>query len=468
MKNKTETLEIESLGYKGISVARKDGLVYFVKGGVPGDKVSAQIKRKKKSYFEATIEEVLEPSSDRVEPECKYFGICGGCSWQQIAYEKQLYWKRRQVEDAFERIGKLEVGELENALASPEIFRYRNKMEFSFAASRWLTKAEIDSEEEIEDKRFALGLHVPKRFDKVLDIDECKIQPELGDRILNLVRDKARELDIAPYHQVTHEGFLRNLIIRSSSSYEEMMAILVTAEPKDDDERAFVDWFGESVIENYEEVKSVVWAVNDEVTPVAYGKYKVLNGLGYIIEKILTVDFKISPFSFFQTNSFQLNKFIDNIIEKSRLQKNELVWDLYCGTGSITLPAAKYCNKILGVELSEESVLDARQNAELNCIDNVDFISADLHKKDSVRLLKQLPKPDLIIMDPPRAGVHKNLLSHILKIEPKRIVYVSCNPTTQARDCAILSDSYEIKSVTPADMFPHTYHIESIAELVRI
>lgn len=466
-KDEIVELEIESIGFQGVSVARKDGIVYFVKGAVPGDLVQARIRKKRRRYFETDIVEIIKPSEQRTKPECDYFGICGGCSWQHLDYERQMFWKRQHIIDSFERIGKIEVGEIGEILPSIQIYNYRNKMEFSFGTSRWLTKDEINSENDITQKDFALGLHVPGRFDKVIDVHKCHLQDERGNRILNIIREKALELELKAFDTQKHNGFLRNLIIRSSGHYKELMILLITNDTKTEQEHLFLDWYYSDSVETFPEATVISHAVNNTFSPVTNGEAKIIKGPGYITENILDVDFRISPFSFFQTNSFQLNRFISEIIKISEIKKEQLAWDLYCGTGSISLPLSRHCTGVIGIDIFEGSIADAQSNAALNGIDNAEFISADLHGKEVPELLNALPKPDIIFIDPPRAGMHKNLISHLLKINTERIIYVSCNPTTQARDCELLAEGYNVKYIKPVDMFPHTFHVESIALLER-
>ncbi|MFP4527417.1 MAG: 23S rRNA (uracil(1939)-C(5))-methyltransferase RlmD [Candidatus Kapaibacterium sp.] len=469
-KNKKNTfveLEIESIGFEGIAIARNEGMVYFVKGGVPGDRVIAKELRKRKKYREAQVEEIIAPSPDRIDAPCRYFGPCGGCTWQNLKYSKQLEWKRRHVEDAFTRIGKIEDVEYLETLPSPKQYEYRNKMEFSFGSSRWMTAGEIESGEDIRQKHFALGLHIPGRFDKILDIDECLIHKNYGNKILNTLREKALELGVSAYNSRAHIGFLRNIIIRTSDANDEIMAALITNAVAEAEDRVFIDWYENEFPAALPEIDTVLHAVNDTRSPVASQEMRIINGSGAITEQILGLDYRISPYSFFQTNSSQLDGFISLILDYAELTNESAVWDLYCGTGSITLPASRKCKYIYGIELSESSVADARANMQLNNIDNAEFYQADLHAKDTPALLDSLPRPDVIIIDPPRAGMHKNLVDHILAAGAGLIVYVSCNPATQARDCALLADNYTVEKIRPVDMFPQTFHVESVALLRR-
>lgn len=455
-------LEIESIGSEGMSVAKKDGMVYFVKRAVPGDTIKAKIIKKKKNYAEALLNEVLIPSKDRIEPKCKYYDYCGGCSWQVISYEDQLGWKTKNVQEAFDHIGKIEYGKVLAPIPSPREYHFRNKMEFTFGASRWMLPWEIDSDSDIGNKDFALGLHVPGRFDKIVDLSNCLIQTDYANQWLDILRDKALEDGITAYHARAHKGFLKNFVVRYSKLHDNYMVMLITDEVFNEAEDDYIDWFLNHFESEFDKVSTVIHAVNSRVTPTAYGKIKDFRGVGYLEEEILGIKYKISPFSFFQTNPFQLDGFIGRILEMADIKEDETIWDLYCGTGSITLPAAKKCKKVIGIELIDSAISDAKKNAKLNGIENVEYFCEDLHKKEIPDLLNTLDPPDTIIIDPPRAGMHKYLLNHILEIEPEKLVYVSCNPATQARDCQLLAEKYDIGDLQPVDLFPQTHHIENI------
>ena len=460
-------LKVESAAFTGVGVARLDNLVYFVDGAIPGDIVKARVLRRKKKHVEATIEEVLVPSIHRIEPRCSHFGVCGGCSWQNMNYEQQIHWKRQHVIDAFQRIAGLNVERYLETIPSEQQFFYRNKMEFSFGDSRWLTEEEIEGGKEVLNKNFALGLHIAGRFDKILDIKECQIQPEFGNKILNLIREKALSLGLKAYNLRKHTGFLRNLIIRSSLYSSETMIILITDAVKEESDRTFINWYYQELPFKLPENISLLHSFHTGFSPVFFGDYNIIKGKDFLIEKIDGIKFKISPYSFFQTNSYQLNKFVNYIINSADLDKKSIVWDLYCGAGSITLPVSQRVKEIFGFEISESSINDAKVNKTMNDIINANFYCIDLHSKDISSFMKEFPIPDRIIIDPPRAGMHKNLIQVIKEVAPQKIVYVSCNPTTQARDCAELDEYYFVKSVTPIDMFPQTYHIESVATLEK-
>jgi|DewCreStandDraft_4_1066084.scaffolds.fasta_scaffold00022_22 23S rRNA (uracil1939-C5)-methyltransferase len=471
MKNKNKNnlpieLSIESIAFEGVALARKDGVVHFVRRAIPEEIVLAKVTKKRKRYLECEVMEVLKSSPNRVLPKCKHFGVCGGCSWQHLDYPEQLKWKERTVLETLKHLGKITPEIINNIIPSEPVYNYRNKMEFSFGPSRWLTTKEIDSGEKIVQKDFALGLHIPERFDKVLDISECPIAPEISIKILDRIRAQALMFGCKAYNTATHEGFLRNVVIRNSLSYQETMCILITDNPKETCDEDFLKWFETEFVEEFKDT-SIIHAVNTSFSPVAIGIPKLLNGKTHLIEEILGIKYKISPFSFFQTNSYQLNPFVSKIIRIAELETSNTVWDLYCGTGSISLPIARKINKIIGLELSESSIEDAKENAKLNEIDNVDFFSFDLHSKEFWSFASELPKPDAIILDPPRSGSHENLLKLLKSVSPAKLVYVSCNPATLARDCQFLSDNFYLKEIQAIDMFPQTYHVETIALLLN-
>ncbi len=475
-RKQRETLEltIESIGFEGKAIARNDGFVYFVDGGIPGDVVQAQVRFRKKSYAEAFVTKVLSPSSARVEPRCRYFGTCGGCKWQHLEYAEQCSWKKQHVRDAFERLGKVPFGALHDTLPSAEQFYYRNKMEFSFDDSRWITNAEIASGA-VFDRNFALGLHIPGRFDKVLDVEECFLQSEISSRIVNAVRVAAKAHKNSIYQTRTHEGFLRNLVIRTARATGELMVILVTSSIASKADETLIAWFETEFLSAFPDVTTSIHAVSTSKSQLAIGEPRVIKGSGFITEEILGVKFRVSPFSFFQTNTNQANALFRITLDYAGLTEGEnsqlTVWDLYCGAGSITLPAAQRAKFVAGIELSEHSIADARSNAAANGITNVEFYAEDMQKAVKRELLEKLPVPDVIIVDPPRAGLHPDVVAKLAEIAPPVIVYVSCNPATQARDCAMLAEryaeQYTVEQIQPVDMFPHTYHIESVARLVR-
>lgn len=458
-------IDIDSIGFEGVAVGRIDGVVYFVAGALPGERVRARVLRSKKRFVEAEVTEIITPSPMRQQPPCKHFGTCGGCKWQHLAYSEQTLWKRQHVMDAFERIGHVDVGTYHPTIACDPWFGYRNKMEFSFGGSKWLTNEQIASGQEF-DMSFALGLHVPGRFDKVLDVEHCMLQSDVGNQLLSATHRLAHKHGITAYHQRRHDGFARNLVIRTSATTDAVMAILITTTPTTDAERAFVDdWMRQGV--QLPPGSSLLHAVNDTWSPVAVGTIVQAEGPGVLEETSHGITYRISPFSFFQTNTFQLPNLVGVAIEAAGITSDDVVWDLYCGTGTLTLPAARKARHVVGAELVESSIADAKANAERNGITNVEFHTVDLHSPKATPVLSSFPKPDVVLIDPPRAGMHAMLVEHVLQVAAPRLVYVSCNPSTQARDCAMLSETYEVTDVTPVDMFPHTFHVESVALLRR-
>lgn len=458
-------LTIDSIGFEGVAIGRLDGVVHFVTGALPGEVVRARVLRKKQRFVEAELVEVVEPSPERTVPPCPHFGACGGCKWQHLSYQQQIHWKRQHVIDAFERIGHVAVGTVHATKGCQPQFGYRNKMEFSFGGSKWLTNEQIASGETF-DMSFALGLHVPKRFDKVLDIDHCLLQSDIGNTVLAATHALAREFGIAAYHQRRHDGFARNLVVRTSASTGAVMCVLITTTPSNKAEQGFVDaWMQQGAM--LPPGSTLLHAVNDTWSPVAVGQIVRTEGPGVLEETSHGVTYSISPFSFFQTNTFQLPTLVGTAIDAAGISETDVVWDLYCGTGTLTLPAARQAKHVIGAELAASSIADAEQNAMRNGIGNVTFHALDLHSAKATPVIDTFERPDVILVDPPRAGMHAMLVEHLLRVAAPRIVYVSCNPATQARDCALLAEKYDVTDVTPVDMFPHTFHIESVAVLQR-
>lgn len=460
-------LAIESIGYEGIGIARHDGVVNFVKNVVPGDRILALQRKRYKSYISCDLIKVLEPSKDRIEAKCSHFGNCGGCSWQNIGYKEQLKWKKIHVADSFQRLGGVTPNVIYDTLASPIEFHFRNKMEFSFSSQRWLSKEEIEGEGIIENKTFALGLHAPGRFDKAIDIKECFITPSVWNDILEFTRRIAIKNEIRARNELQRTGFLRNLILRRSGKTGEIMLILITDAPSNQSEYSFIVKYTEEISREFPQISTIIHVINSTLSQVAIEELRVLTGKGFLCDSIMGLDFKVSPYAFFQTNSELLDVFIKTIIDSAELKPEQTIWDLYCGAGSITLPASKHCKEIIGFENNYTSIEDAKTNALLNNINNATFFEVDLNTRKLSEDLTDLSKPDTIIADPPRIGMHKRMIEQILEIAPERIVYVSCNPATQARDCSLLNEKYSVLSAQPVDMFPQTYHIENIAVLER-
>lgn len=465
------TMTADAAAFEGGCVARFEGMAVFISGCVPGDTVRVLVTKTKKRFAEARTVEVLAPSPTRVAPPCSYFGTCGGCKWQNLAYAEQLKWKRQHVVDAFERIGGLESLDVRMTIANAEEYWYRNKMEFSFGDQRWLTEEEIASGREFK-RGFALGLHVPGRFDRVLDVDHCWLQSELSNRILNATRAFALDNELSIYNTRSHTGLLRHLVVRQSRATRETMIVLVTS----DDATETIDRYTRFIRVEVPEVTTIIQGINRKKAQIAFSEEtRVLYGPGTITERVAGNDFTISPFSFFQTNSQQAERLYEQALEAAGIGVDDVVWDLYCGAGTITLAAARMARQAVGIELNPVSIDDARANAAHNDVGNVEFIAGDLKNVlEELRLAEagrsvehHLVRPDVVITDPPRAGMHEDVVRRLLELAPARIAYVSCNPATQARDFAILADSYDVEYVQPVDMFPQTYHVETVARLVR-
>jgi len=452
-------VEIENLIFGGRGLARVDGFALFVEKVVPGDKVQVRVFRKKKHYAEARVLKVMHPSPFRVTPPCRYSGFCGGCPWQFLDYEKQLIFKREQVVESLEHIGGLKEILVHPALPSEKQFGYRNKMEFSFSDRRWLLPEEFFLPDASKD--FALGLHVPGSFHKVLDIDACLIQPALGNNILGEVRRYARQSGIAPYGLKSHKGFWRFLMLRHSSSYDTWMVNIVTSEER----TPWVEPLARLLCDRYENITSVVNNVNARRASIAVGeRERVLAGEPVVRDRIGGFEFEISANSFFQTNTAGAECLYHVAKAYAGLTGKESVLDLYSGTGTIAIFLAHRARKMVGIEISETAVEDAKKNCVKNQIDNCQFMCMDIRKG----LHQILQRPDVMIIDPPRAGMHPDVLQAVCTQRPQRIVYVSCNPATLARDLATLKECYHVAEVQPVDMFPHTHHIECVARLDSI
>ena len=442
--------------------AEQDSFVVFVNGAYPGDTVLAKIKKLKKTYAEAFVEEVLTPSSKRVEPRCKYFGTCGGCKQQDLDYSQQTAFKQEQVENIFKHDGGFSEFQIENIIPSENVFYYRNKMEFSFSELEWLKT--IDENTEIK-KGFFVGLHVPNNYEKILDLDECFLQSEMSADILNFSREFFKQRNISIYNTKTHSGYLRNLVIRQSQKLEEFMINLVTFERNELLMKEYVT----AITEKFPEVSTIVNNVSKKKASIAVGDYEtVYHGSGYIYDKIGEYKFRISANSFFQTNTIQAEKLYNVVLEYADLKGDEIIYDLYSGAGTIAIFVSRKAKEVYGFETVESSIFDANANLELNKIENVSFVQADLYKT-FLPFTNVLPKPDVIILDPPRGGMHSITVKDVLMLKPEKIIYVSCNPSTQMRDIKLMVEGgYKLIKIRPVDMFPHTYHIENVALLFKM
>lgn len=461
-------LVIEDFAAEGKSIARPGGFVVFVRDAVPGDAVRARILRVKKQFAEADLLAVTAPSPLRTPPRCGHAGTCGGCRWQHVDYDAQLGFKRGLVRDALERIGGFRGIAVDPVLPSPAIFHYRNKMEFSFG-ERWLTGAEIAATAGgVPADRFALGLHIPGRYDRVLDLRECWLFSERGQPVLDAVRAFARSRDLTIYSTLTHTGYLRHLVLREAKRTGEFMVNLVTT----DHRPALVRALADELLRRFPFITTIVNNITDRKSLVAVGdREEVLAGEGVLTERIGENTYRISANSFFQTNTLQAERLYDLVRDLARLRAEHLVFDLYSGTGTIALHLAAGVRAVIGVEGVEAAVQDARANAVRNGRSNCTFHAGDLRDRltrDS-GWLAEAGTPDVVVLDPPRSGMHERVVREVAALAPGRIVYVSCNPATQARDLALLCAAapYRITAVRPVDMFPHTMHIESVAALER-
>jgi len=473
-------LQIEKYAFEGKGIAKvskskllglksdepnENNYVVFVHGSYPGDTVKARIVKIKNSYAEAITLEVIIPSKERTDARCKFFGVCGGCKQQDLNYKSQTKYKQQQVVEIFNKLGGFSDFEVEAIIPSENVFYYRNKMEFSFGDRRWLTKSELVNEGKI-DKDFALGLHIPKIFDKVLDVDECFLQSETSNRILNFTRKFFKDKNTTVYSTKTHVGFLRNLVIKQSQKTNDLMVNLVTFEENDE----LINDYCNALLKEVPEVTTIINNISKKKAAIAIGDYeKVVYGSGFIYDQIGRYKFRISANSFFQTNTLQAEKLYQTALDFAELTGNEIVYDLYSGAGTIAIFVSPQSKKVFAFESVESAIEDAKVNAELNNILNVQFFSVDLYKSFLPLIEKdKLLNPDVIMIDPPRAGMHVNTVNNVIKLAPQKIVYVSCNPTTQVRDIKLFVDAgYKLVKIRPVDMFPHIHHIENVVLLIK-
>lgn len=464
-KGEIVELEVESAAFKGKGIAKKEGLAVFIPNTAPGDVVRARIVKKKKKYREAKLLEILKPSSVRIDPKCRHALVCGGCTWQFLPYKEQLVIKEQQVRDHMERIAGLSPDMVEPIIGCDQPFYYRNKMEYSFGSRRWLTEEEIRSDDYVDDSAFAAGLHAPGRFDKILNLKECHLQPEFSYAILDFVRNWCISNDVKPFDTYKNEGFIRHLVIRNSHFTDDLMVNIVTFS----DEPGIVNRLCSELIKNFPEITTVINNINDQLNPTAIGRYEnVLYGPGYISDKIGKHSFKIHANAFFQTNTKQAEKLYRVAKEYAELSEDELLYDLYCGVGTLTLYLADQVKHAIGVELIEVAIQNAKSNAKENGMVNTEFVLGDMKDTFNDHMLNKFGKPDCIITDPPRSGMHPDVVTRLGELAIPKLVYVSCNPSTMARDLKELKEFYRIEKVQPVDMFPQTYHIEAVARLTAI
>lgn len=463
-----ENIEIVDAGSEGKSVGRYNERVVFIPYAIPGDIVDVQVTNKKKSYFEARLVNLKKPSALRIEPICEHFGVCGGCKWQVLNYNDQLTFKQKQVADALVRLGKIDVSTMNPILGNEKQYYYRNKLEFTFSNFRWLEN--FNKEEGTENRNMnGLGFHIPGMFDRIVDIKKCHLMDEPSNAIRLSVNKFANENNISFFDLKKQFGLLRNLIIRNTS-IGNLMVIVVFFE----DDKIKRDLLMEHLKLSFPEITSLIYIINSKKNDsISDQDFVVFHGNDHIVEEMTSLDglklkFKVGPKSFYQTNSQQAEKLYSMVAEFSNLKGNEIVYDLYTGTGTIANFVAKNASKVIGIEYVAEAIEDAKANSEINNISNTLFFAGDMVKVLNDNFVSTYGKPDLIITDPPRAGMHADVIEMLRKIAAKKVVYVSCNPATQARDLALLSDIYKISHLQPVDMFPQTAHVENIAVLELI
>lgn len=455
-----EGLEVTDTSTEGKAIARHEQMVVFIDGAVPGDIVDVMIHRKKNSYAEGKAIRIVKPSEYRVEPVCEHFGTCGGCKWQSLNYSQQLVYKEKYVKDAFDRIGKLSYSVINPILPNSNPYFYRNKLEFSFSNKKWLTAEEIKSEAEI-DNRNALGFHIPGLFDKILDIQKCHLQADPSNAIRLFVRDFALKHNLSFFDIRQKSGFLRTLLIRTSSTGE-IMVVISMFENKEEEMKTLCS----HLMEVFPGITSLQFVHNPKGNDTIQDlNIQTFYGRNFILEQMEGLKFSISAKSFYQTNSEQAYQLYKVTRDFAALEPADIVYDLYTGTGTIANFVAANCKKVIGIEYVEAAVNDAFKNSELNKIENTFFKAGDMKEVFTTEFVKEHGKPDVIITDPPRAGMAPEVVQVILKLKPRRVVYVSCNPSTQARDLAMMESDYQIVKVQPVDMFPQTAHVENVVLL---
>lgn len=460
-----EKVTITDVAAEGKAVAKVNELVIFVPYIVPGDVVDLQVKRKKNHYAEAVAVKFHEKSPLRTEPFCSHFGVCGGCKWQCLSYEEQLKYKQKQVFDNLTRIGKVELPEFRPILGSEKTCFYRNKLEFTFSNKRWLTEEEVKQDVKY-DQMNAVGFHIPGAFDKVLAIDKCWLQDDISNQIRNAVRDYAYAHNFPFFDLRTQEGLLRNIMIRTSSTGELM--VVLQCKVTDDEGRRKMEEILQFMADSFPQITSLMYVINNKCNDtIGDLDVEVFKGNDHIFEEMEGLRFKVGPKSFYQTNSEQAYNLYKVAREFAGLTGNELVYDLYTGTGTIANFVARQARKVVGIEYVPEAIENAKVNSALNGIDNTLFYAGDMKDILTNDFIAEHGRPDVIITDPPRAGMHNDVIDVILAAEPKRIVYVSCNPATQARDLQLLDGKYKVTAVQPVDMFPHTHHVENVVQLER-
>ena len=457
-----ENIAVLDAGAKGVSIAKApDGKVIFISNVVPGDVVDVQTLKKRKSYYEGKAIHFHDYSKDRIEPVCEHFGACGGCKWQNMEYDKQLFYKNQEVYNNLKRIGKIELPDFEPILGSKKQFFYRNKMDFGFSDTRWLTEKEIQSEESFTKN--ALGFHIPRMWDKILDIEKCHLQEDPSNAIRNEIKRFATLNDMPFFNARHHEGLLRTLMIRTASTGEIMVLIQFYEENKTQRELLL-----NFIHETFPQITSLQYVINSKANDTLYDQdIKLYKGRDYILEEMEGLHFSINAKSFYQTNSDQAYELYKITRDFAGLTGKELVYDLYTGTGTIAQFVSKQAKKVIGVESVPEAIFDAKENAKRNNISNCEFYVGDMKNVFNDAFIAQHGMPDVIITDPPRDGMHADVVAQILKIAPEKVVYVSCNSATQARDLALMDEKYKVTRVRPVDMFPQTHHVEYVVLLEK-
>lgn len=455
-------IEITDVAAEGKSLARVDDMVVFIPFGAPGDIADIKIDKKKRNYAEGHIVKLNKPSDLRLEPRCEHFTLCGGCRWQHLPYDYQLACKQRQVSDALQRIAKVELPEISPILGSKNIWEYRNKMEYTFSNKKWLTFDQLRSGQEFPD-RDAAGFHIPGAFDKVLDINRCHLQDDFGNRLRLFIKEYGKTHDYSFYDLREQHGLLRTLMIRIASTGQ-IMAVMVFGE----DDKPKIEALMKAVGDRFPEISSLLYVVNTKVNDtISDQEIITYYGLPFIEEEMEGLRFRVGAKSFYQTNSKQAYELYKVAREFADLKGDELVYDLYTGTGTIANFVASKASKVIGIEYVADAIEDAKINSEVNGISNTEFYAGDMKNVLTDDFIAQHGRPDVMIVDPPRAGMHDDVIKVILNAAPRRIVYVSCNPSTQARDLSLLDALYEVTAVQPVDMFPHTHHVENVVQLTR-
>jgi 23S rRNA (uracil1939-C5)-methyltransferase len=458
-----ENISIYGAGAKGVAIGKtSEGKTVLVKGAVPGDVVDVQVRKSKSKYFEGDVLNLITPSEFRIQPKCIHFGVCGGCKWQNLSYQKQLDIKSDEVFNNIKRIGGFEDFESSPILGAQEQYFYRNKMEFSFSDAKWLTLEEINSGEEIENKS-ALGFHIPGMWSKILDLKECWLQEGPSNQIRLAVKKFADANGLDYFDVKNQSGFLRTLMLRQNSMGEWMLLFQLYREEKENREKLF-----NFLLENFVEIKTLVYAINPKQNDSIYDlDVQIYHGDGFLMEEMDGLRFKIGPKSFFQTNYQQALNLYRKTLEFAEITENDVVYDLYTGTGTIAQYVAKKAKHVIGIESVPEAIAAAKEHAKLNGLDNCEFFCGDMKTIFTPEFLANHPKADVLITDPPRDGMHAKVVEQILNLAPQKIVYVSCNSATQARDMALLKENYKLIKILPVDMFPQTHHVENIALLVK-